>query len=249
LKLERPQEQPKPEGELKPEEKPPELIFGKYKSLEDAQKGYKELERSFHEKSQIASQASKQVDYLKQFVDVSRLQEGAQQVAQESVKQEVQSPDLLDLLVNNPQEFERRSTERAAHLATAYMETQRIVNLWEQQNPDLVQYKHLINSEVVRLANDKPELVGNVPELLSLATNNLRSAFNFHRQEGQKEAMQVQSESRGFAISQVPQSSEHVPQPPVEKPAGQSFDDYITERRQEFDRKTFGFGGSTGPLK
>lgn len=56
------EQQEEAEGEKEGDDKKPSLIFGKYKSIEEAERGYKELEKAFGKKSTEAARLRKQVD-------------------------------------------------------------------------------------------------------------------------------------------------------------------------------------------
>jgi hypothetical protein len=225
----------------------PNLIFGKYKTMEEAEKGYKEAQQAFHAKAQALAQTSQERDYLKQFVDVSKLQQGQANVdpSQQPQPQGQQAIDWLDLMVNTPDKFPETAANQILPIVTSAMQTQQLLNNWEKQNPDLTNHKHFVNAEVQRLAQEQPDLIQDGARLLTSATENIRNTFNMVRAEGKTETLQMQNETHGTSISTVPQSAGGPEQPAPQTPVpADPVDTVLAERRKILRNRTGGFVGS-----
>ena len=127
------------------------LIFGKFKSLEEAEKAHKELERKFHEGNERYVQLDSRLQQIE-----SRGSEGdegygrGQRTAPAADADE--NTQILTRFYANPkgtlEEIEERATQKAA--ARIQQQTQRNndyqvrVSQWAGQNPDVAAYGDLL---------------------------------------------------------------------------------------------------------
>jgi len=217
---------------------PPQLIFGKYKTLDEAEKGYKELERTFHTVSQERAQLKKQLEPA----------QPTQPQPQAQGTPVADTTDYLDLIVNNkPGSFEEALVNRIAPVLerriTAKTEADRLALSWQQINPDLADKTHFINAEMHRLISQDQEFQqkaaeqrveqSDVNRLLESATRNVRSFLNIATAQGKAEAATIIGETKTLGLSTVPQATAtevgaaSQPAPPAEDPT----DAYLKERR------------------
>lgn len=127
------------------------LIFGKYKTLEDAEKAHKELERNFHGSNERFARLEERIELLAQ----------PRQTSQEYTSDEgygrgaVDSPDKTRVLTEFYQdpvkvlaEVEERATRRVEQrMAQRQQQTQdhaARVQAWTEQNQDVTKYPELL---------------------------------------------------------------------------------------------------------
>jgi uncharacterized protein YbjQ (UPF0145 family) len=124
------------------------LIFGKYKTLEDAEKGYKEAERKLHETNEKNSRFEERFDRLE-----SRLDEGYSRGQQVHQVQEVDdSTQVLTEFYKNPKKV--LSEVKAQAVREAKEELRReaqstnahavVVQKWTDRNKDVAAYPELL---------------------------------------------------------------------------------------------------------
>lgn len=240
-------EQPKSTEPAAPAPEPQPLIFNKYKSLDEAEKAYKEAERKMHLEAQQRAELQKQLEAIKPYVDVNRLTEAQAKTAVETA---VQQPDLLELLASNPAKFMQEVTQQVSGAVNVINRVQQVESEWRKANPDLLQDEHLVEAEVRRIAKESPELVGDVGQLLQKATESYRARLQRAFVSGKTETQQMQTEAKGLQLSQVPQSNERgTPSQPPVQPTGETFEDVIARRRAEVTRNMAGYSGGIGPLR
>ncbi len=144
-----------PETDTQNQQQEPELIFGKYKSLEEAEKAYKEAERKIHEQGQKLSEMDEQLESLTELA--ASLQQHPQQAPQQT------GNPLEDLVAQYEQAAEMGDvrTQLAINAQIGALAAQSAIQqAFQQQQP---QWQQLQQSQT---------------ELVALqATNQLRSAY------------------------------------------------------------------------
>ncbi|MDO8055809.1 MAG: hypothetical protein Q6361_03030, partial [Candidatus Hermodarchaeota archaeon] len=94
------------EGKPVQPEAEPWYLANKYRTQEDAEKGYKELERGFHEKAQKAAELERQLEAIRQ-----------QTLPQQPPQPQITPEQLQEQFWQNPVEFvEKRAEQRAQQL-------------------------------------------------------------------------------------------------------------------------------------
>jgi hypothetical protein len=132
------------------------LIFGKYKTMEDAEKAHKDLERGFHESRQKESRFEERLELLENSRDEG-YGRGRQQA--EFIPQD--QPDKTRILTEfyqNPDkvlaDVEERATQKAEQRIAARQqqssEHAARVQAWTEQNQDVTQYPELLTYWVGR---------------------------------------------------------------------------------------------------
>lgn len=127
------------------------LIFGKYKTIEEAEKAHKELERNFHEGRQEYSRLNDRLEVIEN----SRNQDEGYGRGQRFTPQADDQPDKTRVLTEFYQdpikvlnEVETRATQRAkAELVREQQQNNdhaSRVQAWTQQNQDVVAYPELL---------------------------------------------------------------------------------------------------------
>lgn len=134
------------------------LIFGKYKTLEEAEKGYKELEHKYHAGNERFSQFDARLQELEtrrhptEEVD-DGYGRGQQFVIQQPQQQQQQNTEILTRFYADPQgtlqQIEERAVQRAEQRITerqrkAQNYQDRVAN-WAAQNPDVAAHGDLLS--------------------------------------------------------------------------------------------------------
>ncbi len=150
----KPELSPEPPAAQKPHPEPdekPKLIFGKYKTIEDAEKAHKKLERNFHEDSQTRKENTtlrSQLKYMeKEAVYAKRTDENLSLDAPDEIT-------LNERIAENPAKAIRQETDRREMVQERKLyETN---ENWEQDR-----LKSEIKRNVDRLEVDYPEFTDN----------------------------------------------------------------------------------------
>ena len=129
------------------------LFFGKYKSIEEAERGFKELERSFHAKAQEASTYKEIVDKIGPGTDDSRQTYTPQLVADHG-----DATQELTEFYANPRGWKEKVKKEAAEeiRRTISGETRQAnelasrVNVWASHNSDVTEHQDLLEVYVKR---------------------------------------------------------------------------------------------------
>ena len=130
------------------------LFFGKYKSLEEAEKGYKELEQGFHAKSQEASQWREIADRPVVNDGYGRQDRGSyvpyQQPSQDQATQELTQlyQDPVGWKARVKDEAAQEAAKRALDLVGRQEALKARVEDWRSRNKDLDTYQDLLESQV-----------------------------------------------------------------------------------------------------
>lgn len=184
-----PAEPPKETPAAPPKETPapaappePKVYAGKFKSAEDLEKSYQELERKLTE----TSQAKATLEREKLAAPPAPAVKSAEQIAAE----QTEANKIVTEFVSNPKEFiEKNIIQRTMTALTA----QQIRNEWMKANPDLAEHEIRVAFEATLLAQSDPELGRNPGALLQKATDNFRQFTGKIRTEGAKEALTTET--------------------------------------------------------
>ena len=183
------------------EEKPaePVLLAGKYKTPEDLEKAYKELERKFHEDRQKAK-----TETTEQKVEVS-----AKETAKEVLNE---TPKYADLLLEDPRKFEDTMFERIDQRMKTHAQVQELQAEWEKTNPDLKDMRDYVSIEVKQILASHPEKAGaDLRALLSEATGNLRAKLQPMMAQAEQKAMTVRTTVQPLGVTGATRKEEHTP--------------------------------------
>jgi len=148
-------EQPNPQGSGN--EGGEKLFFGKYKSLEEAEKGYRELEQGFHAKAQEASQWREIADRPIN-VEYGRQGRGDYNIPYQPQPSQDQAAQELTQLYQDPvgwkarvkQEAAQEAAQAAINLVSKQEALKARVEDWRSRNKDLDSYQDLLESHVRR---------------------------------------------------------------------------------------------------
>jgi len=127
------------------------LFFGKYKSIEEAEAGHKELERSYHAKAQEAST-------YKEIVDRVGTTEGRQTYVQPQQADQGQATQELTSFYSNPLKWKEQVKREAVAEATQLISGQvqkntdlsNRVTAWAGRNTDVSEHQDLLEVYVKR---------------------------------------------------------------------------------------------------
>lgn len=124
------------------------LIFGKYKTLEEAERGHKELERKFHESNDRWSKIDERFDAMEtRFDEYGR---GQRFVPQDDAQQPVRSrsTETLTRFYQDPEavlaERDERVVQRLRNEQAQAERNNRLVNDWLGANRDVAEYPELL---------------------------------------------------------------------------------------------------------
>jgi hypothetical protein len=203
-----PTETPAPPVEAKPAEPaPPKVYAGKFKTAEELEKSYQELQREFTRKSQENAELAKRAE-AKPPVEVPKTP--AQIAAEEARKNEI-----LSKFVADPEAYLSERDQVASQRTQIALAVQHSTNEWRKNNPDLAEHEYFVAAEATRLMNTDPELAKNPAELLNKATDNFRQITGKLRNEGAKEALTQETRV-------IPLLNNAAPSAPSEQPSSKA---------------------------
>lgn len=128
------------------------LIFGKYKTIEEAEKGTKELERKFHESNERYSKLEERLELMENSRNDASYGRGQ---TGETFREEAPAGDnsrVLQEFYQDPikvlSQVEERATRRAAQQIAQQQQVSSDnaarVQKWTEQNQDVTQYPELL---------------------------------------------------------------------------------------------------------
>jgi hypothetical protein len=182
---------PTPKPEEKPAEKPPEVAkpaevkppaekvyAGKFKSAEDLEKSYQELEKKF---TQTATEKA-----TLERASLAKPAEPAAKTPQQIAAEQDEANKIVTEFVTDPKKFIQ---EKIVNQTMTALTAQQIKNEWAKANPDLAEHEIRVAFEATLLAQSDPELARDPVGLLTKATDNFRQFTGKIRTEGAKEAL------------------------------------------------------------
>lgn len=228
----------KPEGK---DEKP--LLFGKYKTMEEAEKGHKELERHATEKGQEASRYKESLDAIlsepREKPTLKTTDDADVVVFQEGESEET----FAERFMSNPRRFLRaiknEARREASEEATAHTElfvaTRDFIGSYLNENPDVRQNGKLFS---LHLANTNPkEKLGKrlddaakmTREEITRIREDVKKSKDFQKKQTDKaDTVEGGDDNRDADVSGVkPDEAE-----------GQSFDAYMKNRQAQHAKFT-----------
>lgn len=126
------------------------LIFGKYKTMEEAEKAHKNLEKEFHESREFVKKIDERFDALEsRFAPQDDgYQRGYAPAPRATPPQQQQSTETLTRFYQNPDQVFNEVEERAARRIRAEQEAvsrnNMVVNDWLSKNQDVAAYPELL---------------------------------------------------------------------------------------------------------
>ena len=177
----------------------PKLLAGKYKSVEELEKGYIESQKGFGQKvqSEVEKQLAEKVQAgvqakLKELTDT---QKAAIQAQGFKSLTEMSADEHLDLFTKDPVEYNRL---QQAEMFNA-IKTSQAVEQWSRENADIkdelipgsnITGEQLVNLQLLTLAKRDPSRASDYPQLLSEATGHVRNLIEGLKNQG-KQAAQI----------------------------------------------------------
>lgn len=178
---------------------PPVLLANKFKSPQELEKAYLELEKGFTRKAQEAAAAAAQVP----------------QAATPEATEEARLKMINDFLTD-PEATVRSIEQRVSERTQAAQAINAKVSAWREVNKDLQPYERFVAAELQALTSADPNL--DPLAALEQATISIRSIVGAIRTEGSKEALSVQQSVTPIAAVKVntpPPSGEQPPKAPM----------------------------------
>jgi hypothetical protein len=213
---------PEPEKpEVKPAEKTETLIFGKYKTMEEAEKGYKAAEQMAHDKAAEAARNKQALDEL--VLAEPKVNDGGGNTTVEETE-ETFAQRFMEQPRKFLEQYGRDLSRSVAQSLTGYIETRETVKDFLSENADCKENLRLFT---VALHSTNPKSA--VPERLKEAATETRKEINRIKQQGIEAQKANDAEQRKVAAGGADAGSDP-PQKKEDPAAGQSYAEYMAER-------------------
>lgn len=190
-----------------PEPTEAKLYAGKFKSVEDLEKGYAEIQKSFTTKAQEASAARKALEERERATPPSPEETEAQRLAR------------INEMLTDPDKYfadqARKASERVIAETKSAQEVAAFMEGWRSANKDVSRYEQYIGVVMHQLTSADPNL--DPMAALEQATTSVREELGRIRDEGKREALALQSGATTPVASKVivPPPTEQPPQAPM----------------------------------
>jgi hypothetical protein len=211
---------------------PEKLYAGKFKSTEELEKSYQELQSAFTRKSQEKAELEKKIVAAPPI-------EQPKTPAQIVMEQEEKDRFLADF-VANPQKVIQDYQSKAAMQTQIALTTQQLTNEWQKANPDLTDYEYFVSAEVHRLTQQNPELGRDPKSLLNQATANFRQITGKLRSEGAKEALATETRVVPLLQTSAPSTASEQPSPKAPLNFDDAFAQHMKMLKNEENRSKRG---------
>src|SRR6266550_2026688 len=179
------------------------LYAGKFKSVEDLEKSYEEIQKSFTVKAQEAATARKALE---------EREKAAPKTPEET---ETERLARINLMLADPDKYfaeqARKANDQVLAETKSAREVAAKVEAWREQNKDVVPYEDYIGVVMHRLATSDPKL--DPLAALDQATTAVRAEIGKIREAGRLEALSIQSGATTPAAAKV------IVPPPTEHPS------------------------------
>jgi hypothetical protein len=155
------------EGQQSQQQQPQVKFLGKYSSLDEAERGHKELERFAYEQSRRAAELSKQLEQLASNPQIPGASYGY--APQGSVpgygsfidpRQEAELQTFytnpLEYLKRRDAEVEKRAADQVRREFRAELQSRDVLAQWKSENPDLVRHEPLVATFVAQQSAHLP---------------------------------------------------------------------------------------------
>lgn len=191
---ENPVEPPKEEPAAPPAEaakptEPPKMLAGKYKSVEELEKGYLESQKGFH--SAVEKEVAKRLEEEKtKAATVAADNKTASEVVLPK-EEPLTAEKEWELMTTNPLAWRDKVKNDVKQEVLQAIQVQETLNTWRRDNSDLLNYERFVNTELLAIAKERPELISNHAALLSEATGRVRNIIADIRNQGKQEALTV----------------------------------------------------------
>ena len=198
---------PAPEGE--------KLLAGKYKSVEELEKGYMESQKGFMAK--VEAEAAKKAEELaakraneilvEKFRSLVQTDNAAQAVAQnvERSLEQLSADEHIDLLTKDPVRYQRMVKDEARKEILGAIQAANLEQSWRAENKDILEMEvipaageqkpvtgeMLVSSLILTLAQRDPSKRNDPSALLTEATGHVRNLVGTLVNRGKQEAMTV----------------------------------------------------------
>ena len=230
----------KPSADAKPPEPPketppvaapppePKLFAGKFKTVEDMEAAYKEVEsaksRAFQEKAALERQIQ---------ANAAAPPPAPPKSPELLAAERAENDRIINNLVADPKAFvQREIIDKVTIALTAQQRTEQ----WRRDNPDLAKDEIRVAFEATLLAQSDPELARNPEALLAKATEQYRSMVGRIRTEGAREALTMETRVIPLVTNTAPAPAPE--QPPQKAPltSDEAFDNHIRMLKAEEQR-------------
>lgn len=185
-----PAEEPKPETSATPAPAPEapkvERVYaGKFKSIEELEKGYEESQKAMTKAFQDKANLERQ--------QVAKAAEPPppppQLTPEQQAAKAAKANEILNKFVSDPEGFVSEKIQENQRITEVALKTQQFVHDWRTANPDLVEHEFYVTAEYARLMQSDPELAKDPQRMIEAATANFRQLTGKLRNEGAREAL------------------------------------------------------------
>lgn len=186
------QEPEKPaEAVAPPVPEPPKMYAGKFKTPEDLEKSYRELEahstRLAQEKAELERQRTAQAAAppeppKPQLTDAQRREQLLQRLVNEP-----------DKVLGEIEQSASRSAQMAMQQTQSALAAQSIATEWRKNNPDIAEHEKFVTQIATELTASDPELAKDPVALVNRASDTWRQITGKIRTDAKKEALTTES--------------------------------------------------------
>lgn len=192
------------------------VYAGKFKTVEDLEKSYREMESSYTKKAQEVATARKALE------ERERIAPSAPKSDEETAAERLAR---VNEMLNDPDAYftkqAKLANDKIESERVSRRQTEQIMDSWREQNKDMtgtlelgeekIPLEQFVGAEMSRITANDP----NVDPLAALqkATTNIRAAVGILIDRGRKEALSVQS-----SVTQTAPAKINTP-PPTEQPS------------------------------
>lgn len=193
------------------------LIFGKYKTMEEAEKGYKAAEQMAHDKAAEAARNKQALDEL--VLAEPKVNDRDDDETEETFAQRFMEQPRKFL-----EQYGRDLSRSVAQSLTGYIETRETVKDFLTENADCKENLRLFT---VALQSTNPKSA--VAERLKEAATQTRTEINRIKQQGIEAQKANDAEQRKVGAGSGADAGSETAQK-KDEPAGQSYAEYMAER-------------------
>ena len=207
-------------------EPPKTYAGGKFKSAEDLEKSYQELERKLTQTAQEKAELTARVNATPPPPPQPKTPD---QIALE----QAENNRILQEFASSPKDFiEKNVVQRVTTALTA----QQVAADWRKGNPDIAEHEVRVAFEATLLAQSDPELARNPAALLTKATDNFRSFTGKIRSEGAKEALTQETRVIPLVSNTAPAAATEQPSTKAPLTADAAFEQHMAMLKQQEQR-------------
>jgi hypothetical protein len=207
-----PAEEPKPEVGNTPQAAPeappapPRVYAGKFKSIEELERGYEESQKAMHKAFEEKANIERQ-----HVAQAAAPPKPVEKTQEQVVSEQQRAQQRLNEFVSDPDKFVGDIYQKANQQTMIALKAQEMHQKWAKDNPDLVAGEIYVAADAWRLAQSDPNLANDPQGLYDKSTANFRDFLGKIRMDAQKEALT--QETRVIPLASTPPTPTATEQP------------------------------------